>query len=225
MKKYFLLLTLLTSLFSANLLADDVVIAPYVDADDCGLPLCGYIPETYCVNPPLCCYLNFFGAPNWLAISGFDSHVSTKLGFMAGCGLGFQLGCYTPWLTYTRIEVEYSIRKNQLNHFDNNIVTQELYGSAATNAWMVDIYQDIPLCRWTIPYIGAGVGYSYRNRLKEVVVLSGIQDRCRGFAWQLIGGLSTPVNVATLLSVEYRYFNSPTNLHQQSIGLALRYLY
>lgn len=224
MKKILLLLLLLPFL---SILADESIpIAPYVDADDCNnIPVWSCIEDSCCINPPLCCYINFFGAPNWANISGFDGHVTTKLGFLAGAGLGFQLGCYSRLLTYTRLEVEYSIRKNQLNQYKNDIVDEELYGSAATNCWMVDLYQDFPICRYTIPFVGVGAGYSYRNTLKELAVYSGIQDKSDGFAWQVVAGLTTPVNIATFLSVEYRYFTSPKYLRQQSVGLSLRYLY
>lgn len=186
-------------------------------ADVCAIP---------CINPPFCVYLNFFGGPNWLKIDAFDPSPTTNLGFFAGASLGAPLGCCSYWLTYTRMEVEYAIRKNQLRTISDGLVTETLFGSASTNSWMVDLYQDIPIphCYLT-PYIGVGAGYSYRNTLSEVVAFTGENDRSNGFAWQVIGGLSIPVNIATLLSVEYRYFVSPQYLHQQDLALTLRYYY
>lgn len=180
-----------------------------------------------CWNPPLTCYINYFGAPNWAQVDGFDCKVTTKLGFMAGAGLGLQLGCCCNALSYTRLEVEYSIRKNQLNEVKSELLTEELHGSASTNCWMVDLYQDLPFfpnC-YFFPFVGVGAGYSYRNTMKEVELFCGEEDVSDGFAWQVIAGISTYVNIATLLSVEYRYFTSPTNLHQQTVGLSLRYLF
>lgn len=179
-----------------------------------------------CWNPPLTCYINYFGAANWAQIDGFDCKVSTKLGFLAGAGLGLELGNWHPFLSYSRLEVEYSIRKNQLSKAENDIFIAPLHGSASTNAWMVDYYQDFPFfCGYFIPFVGAGAGYSYRNTLKELELFAGEKDISNGYAWQVIAGISTFVNIATLLSVEYRYFNSPRNLHQQSVGLSLRYLF
>jgi opacity protein-like surface antigen len=179
-----------------------------------------------CWNPPLNCYINFFGAANWCQVDSFDANVSTKLGFLAGTGLGLQLGYWFPALPYSRLEVEYSIRKNQLWKVENGGIILPLNGSASTNCWMVDFYQDFPFFGgYFFPFVGAGAGYSYRNSMKEVEIFTGEKDKSDGFAWQIVTGVSTFVNIATLLSLEYRYFSSPRNLQQQSVGLSLRYLY
>lgn len=171
-------------------------------------------------------YLHFIGGANWMTGSQFPCSVDYDTGFYAGAAGGYNFRRSCSWYRYNRFEVEYTIRKNQLDSYKDSAIHTALEGSAAINSWMVNVYQDIP---WRVgeasPYLGGGIGYSYRNRFTELEAVYGGSDKNNGFTWQLIAGFSLPVNVAALLDVEYRFFASPGDLYNHSLGLGLRYLY
>lgn len=171
-------------------------------------------------------YLHFFGGANWMTDRHSTCFVDAETGFYAGASMGYDFRKSCRWYRYNRFEVEYTIRKNQLNSYNDGAVVTSLNEGAVNNSWMVNLYQDIPFCVGEAsPYCGGGIGYSYFSRLKEFDDVCGIIRNNNGFAWQVIAGFSLPVNVATLLEVDYRFFVTTGDLYNHSLGLALRYRY
>lgn len=107
-------------------------------------------------------------------------------------------------------------------------------------AYMANLLYDFnsfsSFCPNFVPYIGFGLGYSQQNdrHRKHDDYSFNLYDsdhshsshrkrgRDGGFAYQGIAGLGYKLTDSTTLGVEYRYFGTQKNNHDQSIALALR---
>ncbi len=129
-------------------------------------------------------------------------------GFVGVLAVGYAFG------NGIRAELEGSFRTNEAGSTGSSTSTAS--GTGRTFALMGNAYYDIriPSAPWIVPYIGAGLGYSWRTAdgLTMVDRSSGgtfVTSGTEGsFSYQAIGGAAFPIASVPGLSVtaEYRYF-------------------
>ena len=136
-------------------------------------------------------------------------------GFMGVLAVGYGLG------NGLRFEVEGSYRENEIakiRGFPGANLSNVAVGTQSTYGVMGNVLYDfrIPGVPWFVPYVGAGLGYVWRNW--DDVGVNGrgtaIALRSRAiegsFAWQGIAGAAFPISAVPGLAVtaEYRYLGT-----------------
>ena len=158
------------------------------------------------------------------------SQIATEWGPMGLVAVGWGYG------NGFRAEVEGAYRSNEVRRFTTRRINGALIDTANPSgrvgqaSAMLNVLYDFDLPRLGIrlpvpmrPYVGVGVGYSWRqlddvSGVSPALLPSGAVvpavDRRTGtygaFAWQVIGGLAFPIAAVPGLEVtaEYRYFES-----------------
>ncbi|MBN67046.1 MAG: hypothetical protein CMM94_05710 [Rickettsiales bacterium] len=135
------------------------------------------------------------------ATTSITSDVSFEDGYGLGTALGYQ---FTPNF---RLEGELSYRKNDMESgvvrqvSNGNVVSsQPLTGDLGYEAFNVmgNAYADIPVNDWIIPYVGAGVGWTFQTNGNE-------ED---AFAYQAMAGTHVGLTPDLQLKLGYRYFDT-----------------
>ena len=135
------------------------------------------------------------------ATTSITSDVSFEDGYGLGTAVGYQ---FTPNF---RLEGELSYRKNDMesgvvSQVTNGTVVQSqpLTGDLGYEAFNVmgNAYADIPVNDWIIPYVGAGVGWTFQRNGNE-------ED---AFAYQAMAGTHVGLTPDLQLKLGYRYFDT-----------------
>ncbi len=169
-------------------------------------------------------YTQFFAGANFIP-SSTSGGLTTKYnaGYIVAGSLGYRF-CYG-----LRLEAEYAYRRNSLESLSFFGRTYSIHGNFQTSSYMANVFWDLPLCQWGChlwgiePFIGAGIGYDSQHvhGSNSFLVLA---DSKRGFAWQVMAGLSYLVFCNTRLSIEYKFHQGPvTNIYNHAVGVGLTY--
>ncbi len=129
-----------------------------------------------------------------------------------GFGIGVALGQYQgPNL---RTELEFTFRNNDVDSvFETGFTASTFDVDGTINSFsgmfnMVWDFQSRPVFGRLRPYAGAGLGYAFVDvSVPENSVIEDNENQS-SFAYQLMAGLSRPVNCHMQGFVEYRYFNA-----------------
>jgi opacity protein-like surface antigen len=107
------------------------------------------------------------------------------------------------WQNGIRTEVEFGYRDADLHSLNGVPVS----GDASTNSVMVNALYDIDTNSRITPYVGGGIGAGYQdwNNVHDATFANSAHLHDSGFQWQLIGGVSLPVDRHFSLFAEYRY--------------------
>ena len=110
-----------------------------------------------------------------------------------------------------RIEVEFSWRKNDGNSLSFNGVEESFSAKGAQSyGGSINAYYDFANETSFTPYLGAGIGFDYIENeflFRDVV----FEDDDFVFAWQVSGGVSTPVTdkIDGFIGLRYHSANNP----------------
>ena len=122
---------------------------------------------------------------------------SAEAKFDAGYNIGAAVG-YEFKAINTRAELEYTHRRNETKSIVLEGFGNVDNGTTANNAYMVNVYYDIPVSFPVIPFVGFGIGDLYE------------QDFHNNFAYQGILGATYKLNGSNELFTDYKYFASAT---------------
>ncbi len=132
--------------------------------------------------------------------------------FGGGVALGYDFG------TGLRVEGEFFYLTTDVDRFE---VTKDLInvpdlvgdqydvnGDLSVAAIMANVHYDIPLDHFMLkPYVGAGIGAAaIMADMSSAPLLLSFDDNSWTFAWQLMAGISVPIDERLNLSAGYRYF-------------------
>lgn len=178
--------------------------------------------ETYCENRNF--YAEIFGGANFLQTQtsgGIRSDYQT--GYIVSGSLGYR------WCYGLRTEFEYAYRRNEIRkiHFFGRSFS--INGHFQSSSYMGNLIWDLPFCAWGCnfwgiqPFIGGGIGYDFQQVHAHNEGLTLNQHK-KGFAWQVIAGLSYPIFCNTDISLEYKFHKGGLNyIENHSIGVGLKY--
>jgi opacity protein-like surface antigen len=152
-------------------------------------------------------YVGIHGGPDY----GFktnDSNSGQKVGYAVGGVFGHDFA------NQFRCEVEVSYRKaHKRTIYKDKVIDQifsKQYESRHSTAFMANGYYDLSqLAMYNLsPFIGAGVGFT--NNVVELKAkyddhIDSEKRRDSDFAWQLLAGLSYPVQEGVKANVRYCY--------------------
>lgn len=182
--------------------------------------------ENVCCEETNGLYAEVMGGANFLQTKTYCGVKSDyRTGYIAAGAFGYR------WCHGLRLEAEYAYRRNdfkRIRFFDRNF---SLHGHYQSSSYMANCLWDIPTnyfgCGfWNIqPYIGAGIGYDSQKIHGTSEYLDFIQSK-KGFAWQVMTGLSYPLSYKTLISFEYKFHKGKLNyIYNNSIDAGLTYLF
>ncbi len=169
-------------------------------------------------------YLSGFGGLNFLEAR---KHHDVKLDFKTGVDAGINIGY--RWCGGLRLEGEFAYRYNKNDkvrvHDDFDSFTTHVGGHYRTWALMANVLYDIPVCWCLTPYIGAGIGYAHQNiRLGRCDF--DTEGSKKGFAWQLIAGVTYPIDDCWDLALEGRYFRGNVKrVDNYNVNLKVTYFF
>lgn len=123
-------------------------------------------------------------------------------GAFAGGALGFKVCDF-------RMEGELGYRHNKLRSLRMDKFKIRLHNDVTTWSGLANLYYDLPCTFQNIKaYVGGGVGYARSKDHSPHYQPKDFMAVKRGFAWQLIAGISYPVTHYLDLLLEYRYFHT-----------------
>jgi opacity protein-like surface antigen len=128
------------------------------------------------------------------------------------------------------LEAEVAYRYNRNKRHDNYVYSTRR-GHRDVWAAMVNVLYDINMCWCVQPYVGVGIGYAHVKHQVANFYGYGRNHRSdNSFAWQVIAGLAYPICDNIDLAVEYRFFDTTTRRHEQTlynhdIGVNLKYYF
>jgi len=169
-------------------------------------------------------YVGGFGAANFIQNTRKHHHNRTRTGYAAGGAVGYR------WCNGWRAEFEVGYRNNSLKRH-RYAIDGRRHGSRQFHTWdyMANVYYDVPLCWMATPYVGAGIGYAnsrFNHRRGGRDYHHSHSNKRRGFAWQVIAGVSYPIWECTDIAVEYRLFKGRVkDIYNHSIGARLNYYF
>jgi outer membrane protein OmpA-like peptidoglycan-associated protein len=144
-----------------------------------------------------------------------------KVAFDAGWGVVGSLGW--GFGNGLRLEVEGNYRENDVSKIRgfNGITTSRVEGTSRSYGVMANVLYDLDLSQWGMPsyvqpYVGAGIGYIWREFDDVGLTLLGARIRDSGtdgrFAYQGIAGLGFPLTrfgvPGLTLTTEYRFLGT-----------------
>ena len=141
-------------------------------------------------------------------------HLRTNTGWDAGAVIGYDLG-------NVRIEAEGAYKSMRQQRLDSNTGydvdsvspgVQEMAnvdGKIKIQSFMANVVYDIGDDEGATFFAGAGAGYAKAEIDSKIFGVVGqfLDDKAKGFAWQLIAGVRIPVTRTIELGAKYRYFN------------------
>ncbi len=154
------------------------------------------------------------------SINGKDNSTTPPTTIKAGSGTGGGASVYWGWhLPYDfKTELELLYRYQPLSDLSAAGSSVKLGGYTQTFAPMANLYWTAPLgdSIGVSPFVGGGVGYAWNelgvNNIAGVALPSTAHDDNWRFAYNLMAGLSVPVNKGVRLTGMYRW------LHQDISG-------
>ena len=164
-----------------------------------------------------------------LRSQGFSTtgEVSYEWGYVGVISLGWGFG------NGVRAEVEGSYRTNDLDDVKGFGTTSNASGSAISYGVMGNVFYDFDLARMGVstggfnvqPYVGAGIGYIWREFDDIRVNVLGSQIRTNDtdgrFAYQLIAGVGFPLHQyvpGLTLTAEYRFMGTLEHKYDTTSG-------
>jgi OOP family OmpA-OmpF porin len=133
------------------------------------------------------------------------SNLSGKLESETGFNVGLAFG--KQFYEHLRGEVQFSYRRNDVEHMSLRNEPDSASGHIGLMALMANAYTDWDLGIGVIPYFGAGIGYGsvdIEAKNKDAFPAK-ISDQDSVFVWSLMAGGSYPVSEMIDLSLGYRY--------------------
>lgn len=167
-----------------------------------------------------CCenfYVGALGGADWSRTDnhnhGHHHHHDSKVGGILGATVGYRWGdCCGCGLNGLRTEAEFAYRANKHHHEDGG------HRRVRTTSILANVLYDIQTCYCFTPFLGAGIGYANTSKSHE----EGHHQK--GFAWQLIAGVSYPLCDCIDVDLEYHYF-VPKKSHHHTLALGARYFF
>jgi opacity protein-like surface antigen len=148
------------------------------------------------------------------AINGKDNSTTPPTSIKAGAGTGGGASVYWGWhLPYGfKTELELLYRYQPLSDLSAAGSSVTLGGYAQTFAPMANVYWTLPLSEVGVsPFVGGGVGYAWNelgvNNIAGVALPATAHDDNWRFAYNLMAGLSVPVNEGVRLTGMYRWLH------------------
>ena len=141
-------------------------------------------------------------------------------GYIVSGSLGYR------WCGGINIEVEYAFRRNEFKNIKFSDHNYSLDGHFQSSSYMGNWLWYIPASFghnfWNLKsYVGFGMGYDFQQVHGSNDELVFIQTE-KGFAWQLMAGLSYPLFCKTMLSLEYKLHQGRlTYIYNNSLGVSL----
>jgi opacity protein-like surface antigen len=137
--------------------------------------------------------------------------LSTTTGFAGGAFAGYKLPIGF------RFEVEVTYRRNGLDElidyseFLGTDIRENIDGSISSVAYLVNAWYELDLGRGWMPYVGMGLGGATKFLDcggSSCMGLERREDKATDFALQFGAGLAYALTPKTVLSLDYRYFDS-----------------
>lgn len=166
-------------------------------------------------------YLEALGGVNFLktnTCNGIKSRYHP--GYIVASSLGYR------WCGGINIEIEYAFRRNEFKNIKfigrNFSLNGHFQSSSYMGNWLWNIPTGFGYKFWNFkPYVGAGMGYDFQQVHGSSDDLTFEQTE-KGFAWQVMTGLSYPLFCNTMISLEYKLHQGRlTYIYSNSLGVSL----
>ena len=148
------------------------------------------------------------------SVKGKDESTTPPTTLKAGAGTGGGASVYWGWhLPYGfKTELELLYRYQPLDDFAVNGASIKIDGYAETFAPMVNLYWGMPIGDTGIsPFVGGGVGYAWNelgiSNIGGIALPVTVHNDDWRFAYNLMAGLSVPVNDGVRLTGMYRWLH------------------
>lgn len=171
----------------------------------------------------------------YVGVSGgaaFPSEQELNTGFLAGVHAGYSFA------NNFRLEGSFDFTKTNLNPSELNVPNSlRSYGTIVNTqaySFLANAYYDFHLNQTVVPFIGAGIGWSYltgnnSNFVKHGVKVSVTGNHVGAFTYQAIAGLGINLSNQLRLNIDYKYrgFDSIglSAPHQNIVGASLDYYF
>lgn len=137
--------------------------------------------------------------------SGNTYSLSTDPGFGGGAAIGYKLP------VGFRFELELSYRQNGLDELTRNGTPETVDGDISALSYIVNFWYEFDTGSGWMPYLGLGLGAATKwidMSDSEFFWLVDDEDQSTDFAVQVGAGLAYAVTPKTVISLDYRYFDS-----------------
>lgn len=162
-------------------------------------------------------YLGLRGSFAWTEDTEADAtltavNVRDTDSFGGGAALGYDFGnglrVEGEFFYLTSDVEEFEVTKDLVNVPDLVGDVYAVNGDLTVAAIMANAYYDIPLDHFALkPYVGAGLGAAaIMADMDSGPLLLTFDDTSWSFAWQLMAGVSMPIDEGIVASAGYRYF-------------------
>lgn len=167
-------------------------------------------------------YITFFGGSNQKpAVHHSYEEFTVRSTYKPGYALTVALGA-PIWIF--RLEGEFGYRRNSFHRMKIEEYNVPLKGYFRTISGMANFYHDFRyLYLPVVPYLGIGLGYANTRAVRKQFQAATFNGNDKGFAWQVIVGLSCPVYRKVDLMVEYRLLDTHLDKdYNHTVGGGLR---
>ncbi len=169
-------------------------------------------------------YVEYNGGYSWIPnqrLTGADPS-GANLDGRADSGSGFNVGgaIGAKFKKYFRAELAINYRQSEVRRARVQRERRMASGQISLLAILVNGYVDLDFGQPVIPYVGIGIGYGSaeidaKNRADALQLR--IEGRDSVFAWNVMTGISVPVNEVLDLSLGYRYIATENTRINSSI--------
>lgn len=171
-------------------------------------------------------YAQVSGGANFIKIEkehGIKPHLRT--GYVVSGALGYH------WHRGLSLEAEYAYRRSSQSSFWYYGQSFRIPGHFWSSSYMANALLDLPLCDlWPVferflPFLGGGVGYDVQHLQAHAHEFVWRRSD-KGFAWQLIAGLSYEMMYNTAFGLVYKFHKGPISAidnHSLEVGFTYKF--
>ena len=143
-----------------------------------------------------------------------DFSIEHKMGVDGDMIAGYDFGM-------VRAEAELGYKRSEHDEYDDGTGTLDGDGRSSVYSLMLNAMADLGPDEGFQFYGGAGIGFAQViHVLEEEDVAGALKLKDRGFAWQLIAGVRTPISQYFDVGLKYRYFDAG-NVSDRDEGIEL----
>lgn len=183
-------------------------------------------PLAHANDEPSSFYAQLFAGPNFVQTrkcSGIRPHFHE--GYIVSGALGYH------WCYGLSLEAEYAFRRNTLSSLNYYEQSFRIPGHFQSSSYMANVLWDLPKYRlWSCfgrlrPFLGVGIGYDVQQIHAHQNDFSWRRDK-KGFAWQLLAGISYPLACQTEIELLYKFHKGPLHrIYNHSLGIGISWSY
>lgn len=166
-------------------------------------------------------YTKLLGGVNFLQT---ERHAGVRPRFHPGYIVSGAVGY--RWCDGLNVEAEYAFRRSSMKELHFFGQDFDVRGYFQSSSYMANVIWEFPSWEYLNciqPFAGVGIGYDLQQFHASEAAFRIDRDR-KGFAWQVMLGLSYPLHYNAEMAFEYRFHKGPLqNVFSHALAVSLIY--